>query len=257
MSSPWRRKGGLIIAPIPASAARMGASRSAANLAPRRFVDWHSAVTNGWPMCANDVHGCCVPASMQHMAQMRMANVYGSEWRPTDDLTLKAYSDIAGFDPTTGANDDGTTVAEAMAYWAVQGMDLGLQTKDVSLHVHMDSIDELRLGIDTFLGAMICLSLPLSAKTATDTLDICPDGLNSLLGKRGGWTSHALTSGYYDMDRGIFKVITWGTEMVMTEAFLDAYAVSFDTGFSSLILETDGTSPSGLTRAQLVSEIFS
>ena len=61
---------------------------------------------------------------------------------------------------------------------------------------------------------------------------------------------HFAPSGRFDID-GNFYVVTWGEEVPVSTAFIQAYAVAADTGVSQTWLSASGKSPPGLNLAQL------
>ena len=70
-------------------------------------ISWFQAIArDGWPMLDNDRIGDCTAAAAGHLIQSFSANA-GALITPTDDQVLKVYVDTTGYDPQTGANDNG------------------------------------------------------------------------------------------------------------------------------------------------------
>ena len=67
--------------------------------------DWSGKVPS-WPMMANNAIGDCTTAAAGHMIMEWTANA-GTEIVPSDTDIIAAYSAISGYDPQTGANDNG------------------------------------------------------------------------------------------------------------------------------------------------------
>ncbi len=218
---------------------------------PTQNVNYHAAANLTGDL-ANNLFGCCVEAGMFRMAQIRMANAWKSTWTPQADAVLKLYSALTGFSQSVPASDNGTDVPTAMSWWAQHGLDLGLQSPDVLWpHVTVDhqNMAELQCAIDWFGGVGFSFALPKSAMNAA-TWDVPASGVDSPDGQPGGWGMHFAPSGRFDID-GNFYVVTWGEEVPVTTAFIQAYAVAADTGVSQTWLSASGKSPPGLTLAQL------
>src|SRR4051812_30434661 len=66
---------------------------------------WAHAVSS-WPMMQNDTIGDCTCAAAGHMIQCWTANV-GNVIVPSNASIIAAYAAITGYNPTTGANDNG------------------------------------------------------------------------------------------------------------------------------------------------------
>jgi hypothetical protein len=78
-------------------------------------VDRETRVTD-WPMALNDQIGDCTIAAAEHFfAAMR---VYAGYPEPSfaDDATVTAYSAVSGYDPVTGANDNGADPVTVLQY---------------------------------------------------------------------------------------------------------------------------------------------
>lgn len=75
----------------------------------------HKGVVPQWGMLGNDAHGDCVWAGAAH--ETIMWNAIAGMAVPFDDKSvLSDYAAVAGFDPITGANDNGTNMRDAMNY---------------------------------------------------------------------------------------------------------------------------------------------
>lgn len=89
---------------------------------PPVTVDWYSSVAS-WPMYGNDRIGDCTEASNGHMIQV--ASTYGNVKTVVvpESAILAAYERVAGYDPETGANDNGAVVQDELADWRKNGID--------------------------------------------------------------------------------------------------------------------------------------
>src|ERR1700690_4287507 len=84
-------------------------SKYTAALAPTPVkVYWEYGVKGPWGMLGNDRVGDCEIARIAHMLMLFTAHT-GSMVIPTLDEVIAVYSAITGYDPATGANDNGAT----------------------------------------------------------------------------------------------------------------------------------------------------
>lgn len=113
-------------------------------------------------MFGNDQYGDCVWAMFANFIILTTVHT-GSLFVPTLVDVLKCYSDVTGFDPATGANDNGTNMTDAMAYMQSTGMAghkiLGWARVDHT------NLNERRLGADLFGATLTGVNFPESADT--------------------------------------------------------------------------------------------
>ena len=122
---------------------------------------WEYVVPDGkWGMFGNDVYGDCTCASKAHILMAVTANV-GSIVIPTDQQVLEMYSAVSGFNPTTGANDDGAAMTDVNAYLLTHGLAgrkaLGWVQIDHANRTHFEQCVEL------FGACDVGVNLPTSA----------------------------------------------------------------------------------------------
>jgi hypothetical protein len=111
-------------------------------------------------MFGNDVYGCCVWALLANHLIVTSCHT-GSVVIPTTEQVLEAYAAVTGFDPETGANDNGTVMTDALAYMQHTGLCghkiLGWARIDHTNLVHR------RLAVDLFAAACTGVNFPASA----------------------------------------------------------------------------------------------
>lgn len=244
---------GLRRGPHDQGAVRVGAALFAYRQdAPSPTCDYHKAITFTGDALGNDTIGDCLPAWKLQAARLRMANAWGSRWAPTMDQAIRLYSLMTGYDPVTGANDNGTFPAQAQAYLYRTGMDLGLQSIEVVVPAAVDHTDQdaIRWAIETYISADMQLAMPAAwralGRNAGGVWDIPPGGLDSAEGRPGSWTDHAVGSGRYDGQ--YFYVISWGGEIALTLRAASAYLIGASCGLArSSISAITGKTPGGLT----------
>lgn len=72
-------------------------------------------------MLGNDQYGDCVFASAAHMTMLWNIEA-GRKVEFNDECVLQCYGEVTGFDPSTGANDNGTNMREMLNYWRKTGI---------------------------------------------------------------------------------------------------------------------------------------
>jgi hypothetical protein len=114
-------------------------------------------------MMENDQLGDCTCAAAGHLIMEWTKNAQSTMVTPTDDQIVAAYSAITGYNPQTGANDNGAVEVDVLNYWRQTGI-AGHQIQaymalEPSNHQHvMDAVW-------IFGGCYIGLALPKSAQS--------------------------------------------------------------------------------------------
>lgn len=201
-------------------------------------VDWLAGVER-WPMYLNDRIGDCTCATAGHMIQNMSRYGQGTTVTITDKDVLTAYSAVSGYDPRTGANDNGAVVQHVLNYWRKTGVGGHkiLAFAEVDLH----DPNEVRAATNIFGNVYLGIDFP---ETGFDQLDAGQPwdyvpGARSL----GG---HAINAAYYDVSDNMWKVVTWGQVQPMTQAFWDKYVFEAWVVISPEWFDANGRNPSGL-----------
>lgn len=182
---------------------------------PPRSEDYATKV-RVWPMMRNDTVGDCTCASAGHMIE-QWTTYAAKAFTPTDAQVIAAYSAITGYDPVTGANDNGAVILDVLNYWRK----VGIASRRVAGYVglepraHTDVKDAVMLFGNCYLG----LALPLSAQSQ-EVWAVPPGGATGI-GAPGSWGGHAVPVVAYDPRT--LTVVTWGRTKRMTWSFFDAY----------------------------------
>jgi hypothetical protein len=112
-------------------------------------------------MFGNDMYGDCVWAMLANILILMTVHT-GTVVIPTDADVLAAYSAVTGFDPTTGSNDNGTAITDALDYMRTTGICghkiLGWAQIDHTNLTHR------QLGVDLFGATCVGVQLPASAQ---------------------------------------------------------------------------------------------
>jgi len=172
---------------------------------------------------------------------------------PTDKQIVAADSAITGYNPTTGANDNGANEVDVLNYWrqtGIAGDKIGAyMSLEPSNHTHvMDSVY-------IFEGCYIGVQLPISAQAQTQNHQpwSVPPGGTTGNGKPGSWGGHAIPVVAYDT-RGV-TVVTWGALQVMTWSFWEAYCDEAYAIVSTDYLDGEKKTPQGFNLQQLQADL--
>jgi hypothetical protein len=220
---------------------------------PPATFDLTTKVTGSWGMMENDQLGDCTCAAAGHLLMEWTANAAKKMFTPTDKQIVAAYSAITGYNPTTGANDNGAVEIDVLNYWrqsGIAGHKIGAYVAlEPANHVHvMDSVY-------MFEGCYIGLQLPLSAQAQVQNHQpwSVPPGGPTGQGKPGSWGGHAVPVVAYD-SRGV-TVVTWGALQAMTWSFWETYCEEAYAILSKDYLDGKKQAPQGFSMAQLKADL--
>src|SRR3954470_12949877 len=75
-----------------------------------------------WGMMENAQIGDCTCAAAGHLIMEWTANAGKKMATPSDKQIVSAYSAVTGYNPTTGANDNGAVEIDGLNYWRQTGI---------------------------------------------------------------------------------------------------------------------------------------
>ena len=172
---------------------------------------------------------------------------------PSDKQIVAAYSAITGYNPTSGANDNGAVEIDVLNYWrqtGIAGHKIGAyMALEPANHNHiMDSVY-------MFEGCYIGLQLPISAQAQVQNHQpwSVPPGGPTGNGKPGSWGGHAVPVVAYD-SRGV-TVVTWGALQLMTWTFWNTYCEEAYAILSPNYLTGKKTTPQGFNLKELQADL--
>jgi hypothetical protein len=186
---------------------------------PPATLDYSTLIPR-WPMYANDAIGDCTCAAAGHMVEL-WTKMGWQEQVPSDSQIVQMYSAVSGYDPTTGAGDNGAVILDVLRYWQRHGLDN--QRPYAYVHVTPTNHQEMQCANWLFGGLDIGIQLPLSAADQYNNHQDWDVTDSSLQGDAapGSWGGHSVnTVGY---DQAGLTIVTWGGTWRMTWAFVDAY----------------------------------
>lgn len=208
---------------------------------------------SAWGMMDNDQIGDCTCAAAGHLLMEWTANAGKKMFTPSDKQIVAAYSAITGYNPTTGANDNGAVEIDVLNYWrqsGIAGHKIGAYVAlEPANHAHvMDSVY-------IFEGCYIGLRLPKSAQPQVQNHQpwSVPPGGPTGDGTPGSWGGHAIPVVAYD-SRGV-TVVTWGALQTMTWSFWETYCEEAYAILSNDYLSKKKQTPQGLNLQQLQADL--
>lgn len=117
---------------------------------------------------ANNKYGCCVFTACGHAEDQDQA-LSGNVYTPiTSDQVVQSYA-LTGFDPVTGANDDGAEVSQVLEWWRTVGLFDG---RRILGHAKVNAADpsELAAALWLFEGGINGMGLDDTWVAGMDTM---------------------------------------------------------------------------------------
>ena len=130
--------------------------------APPATADLTAKVGASWGMMDNDQIGDCTCAAAGHLIMEWTANAGKKMVTPTDKQIVAAYSAITGYNPTTGANDNGAQEIDVLNYWR----QTGIASHKIGAYVALEPANHIHImdSVYIFEGCYIGVQLPISAQ---------------------------------------------------------------------------------------------
>ncbi|HEY3974309.1 MAG TPA: hypothetical protein VGM18_14990 [Candidatus Sulfotelmatobacter sp.] len=220
---------------------------------PPASADLTAKVGSSWGMMDNDQLGDCTCAAAGHLIMEWTANAGKKMVTPTDKQIVAAYSAITGYNPVTGANDNGAQEVDVLNYWRQSG----IAGHKIGAYVALEPANHIHImdSVYIFEGCYIGVQLPISAQAQTQNHQpwSVPPGGTTGDGKPGSWGGHAVPVMAYDA-RGV-TVVTWGALQIMTWGFWEAYCDEAYAILSNDYLTGKKTTPEGFSMQQLKEDL--
>lgn len=201
-----------------------------------------------WPMFHNDQIGDCTCAAVGHMLE-GWTSALGAEINVTDDQVIAAYRAVSGYDPSTGANDNGAVELDMLNFWR----HTGVAGRRISAFASVDVATKglLEAACWLFGGLYIGVALPAGAERMNGVWSL-PTRHTGPAWEPGSWGGHAVNVIGYD--RYGVTLITWGEKWRMTWGFWRAYVDEAWAIISNDWL-TGGHTLAGFDAAQLAADL--
>lgn len=112
-------------------------------------------------MFGNDTIGDCTFAGLANLGILFTCHT-GQVVIPTLDEVLEGYSAVSGYDPVTGANDNGCAMTDVLEY----ARTVGLGGRKILAWAQIDHTNQIHrdLGVDLFGATYLGVQLPASAQ---------------------------------------------------------------------------------------------
>ena len=202
-----------------------------------------------WGMLGNDKVGDCVIADAHHRV-MLWNKVNGIDVPMTTDGALADYAAITGYNPVTGANDNGTNMQDSMNYGITTGYIDGNNNRHKIVGfvaLEQGNWDQLRVALWLFDNVSIGIQFPDTAM-----VQFSQDKIWDVSRK------YKIEGGHDVLIAGLRssnpQAITWGKVQPMTPRFYNTFNDETYVSFSEEDLK-DGKSPEGFDRDTLVSDL--
>ncbi len=216
-------------------------------------LDLTKKVGTSWGMMDNDEIGDCTIAAAGHLLMEWTANAGKKMFTPTNQQIVAAYSAITGYNPSTGANDNGAVEIDVLNYWRQKG----IAGHKIGAYAALEPSNQTDVmdAVYIFEGCYIGLQLPISAQDQTKNHQpwSVPPGGPTGDGKPGSWGGHAVPVVAYD-GRGV-TVVTWGALQIMTWSFWNAYCDEAYAIISTDYLTNQKVTPGGFNLQQLQADL--
>lgn len=203
-------------------------------------------------MLGNDRYGDCVFASAAHLTMLWNAEA-GRKVEFNDEGVLSDYAAVTGFDPSTGANDNGTNMRDMLNYWRQTGIvDAQGNRHKIAGYAAIDPSN-----LDHVLTALWLFDLDIGFVVTQDAMDRFRD--NDIWDVSPWSGDMTVLGGHCVPPVSLYNYInsyTWGRLQGMTQRFFrrqcdEVYAV-----FSEEMLN-DGKSLEGFDLSALQSDLSS
>lgn len=181
---------------------------------------WSKTVSR-WPEYLNDQLGDCTCAEVGHAVQLFTA-LDGREIDVADNDVLKLYEQVSGYNPATGANDNGAVILDVMNAWRKTGIAGHKIGAFAEVDISHDPL--LKAAIFLFAGVSVGMALPLELQAIADNPSVTWNRPRNLTGKNapGSWGGHCVL--IVDYDHYGLTIVTWGRLQRISWGFWHAYA---------------------------------
>jgi hypothetical protein len=210
---------------------------------------WDDPKVTDWGMMGNDNAGDCVEACGGHQIQV-WTDATGAMRRPTDTQIIADYTAMSGYNPATGANDNGTVIIDYLNYWRNTGLSSG--DKILAYTAVMAWMqDHIKKSIFLFGGVCVGAGLPIDAQTQ-NVWDVSLSTDFNGSGAPGSWGGHCFTIIGYNQE--FVAIITWGALKAVSWRWFIAYITEIYPVINMDFI-LNGKTPSGFNLALLQSDL--
>lgn len=174
-----------------------------------------------YPVLANNRLGDCTCAAIDHidLCSEAWGNRTGEAEAEREARTIRRYSRVSGYDPNTGANDNGAFLLDVLKDAQTNGLD-GNGGEKIGPYIAVDPLNESQMVACLYLFGVLYTGvwLPVSAQPETGTVWKTTTGPGS---EPGSWGGHAIYTGRITAKER--SCVTWGRVQRMTAAWQARY----------------------------------
>jgi hypothetical protein len=227
--------------------------RTPTPLPPHPVLFGHEDLITDWGILGNDQYGDCAFAGPDH-EEMLWTAMGGAPVSFTLENVLSDYAAVTGFDPATGANDNGADMHDVATYRQKTGMidSTGARHK-IGAYVFIDP-----RNYDQFLEAIWLFGcVGMGIKVPQSALDQFHAGEGWSVVPRWHWGGRQIVGGHYICavaNRTSPMIVTWGKAIPMTSDFYQTYC-DVCVAYVSPEMLTAGKSPEGFDLATLQNDL--
>jgi len=201
-------------------------------------------------MMANDRVGDCTCAAAGHIVQ-DATSYEGAQVVVPDADVLAMYSAVSGYDPVTGANDNGAACLDVLNYWHQTGFAGPQGPHKIAAFAELGLVSSaIQTAVYLLGAAYIGVNLPLTCQGAS-SWEVPPGGTAGN-GAPGSWGGHCVPIVAYDAT-GV-TVLTWGEKLHASWEFLATYMDEAYAVVTQDFVDAQGTDPAGLDLTQMLAD---
>jgi hypothetical protein len=196
----------------------------------------------------NNEYGDCTVASKGHYL-LRVGAMVGRQVDVTRERILADYAAITGFDPVTGAGDEGAYMLDVMKHWR----NVGICGEKILAFASVDPTDrvEMQVALELFGGVFTGWHLPVTIE-GQDVWDVPQGGFPPGQGP-GSLGGHEIDM--FGRSPGSGNGTTWGERAAWTMGFHDACCCEAYVGLLPWYMLAGGKSPCGLSLDDLLADV--
>lgn len=209
--------------------------------------DWSGGIKQ-WGMMGNDRIGDCAIAGPAH-AVLGWTTDTGKGVTISDASVISAYSAVSGYDPATGANDNGCNLVDVLNYWRQTG--IGGHRINSYVQLEVGNTQHVEATLLVFGCVLIGVALPISAQGQNSWIVTGPTWSPQC--QPGSWGGHCVIVVEYDATG--LTVVTWGQLLRMSWGFWKAYCDEAYAILSPDWLIQNDHSPAGIKLAALEADL--
>ena len=223
---------------------------------PPPQADWTVGMPANLGMMLNDTLGDCTCAAVYHAIQVWSYNAQDHAMDTEPDADVEdLYIRACGYNPRAGGEGPGGNEQHVLTYLHKTGAPVGAQGKQrhkIAAFVEVDPriTDDVKRAINNCGVAYIGFNVPQYIVPPNGNSPQVWDVENANTNIVGG---HAVVLAGYDANGA--RVISWGQYYTMTWAFFAKYVDEVYAIADPTWIESKGTTPGGLTMAQLEAQM--